>query len=122
MEAMPMDPAARSDIVEAQRDGDVFVSPVSAWELGLLIAKRRLGLGRPVQDWFADLLQLPGLQLAALSPRAAIEASFLPDGLHADPADRLLIATARQLDATLVTRDQAILAYAAAGHVKVRAC
>jgi PIN domain nuclease of toxin-antitoxin system len=122
MEAMPIAPAARTAISEAQQDGDVFISPVSAWEIGLLLSKKRLTLGRPVQDWFANLVALPGIQLASLAPGAAIEASFLPGVLHADPADHLLVATARHLDATLITRDASLLAYAADGHVKAIAC
>ena len=122
MEAMPLAPSARTAITEAQQDGEVFVSPVSAWEIGLLLSKKRLTLGRPVQDWFANLLALPGIQLASLAPAAAIEASFLPGELHADPADRLLVATARHLDASLVTRDASLLSYAAEGHVKAIAC
>jgi PIN domain nuclease of toxin-antitoxin system len=55
-------------------------------------------------------------------PEAAIEAAFLPGEPHRDPADRLLIATARQLRATLITRDELILAYARQGHVDAIPC
>ncbi|HEX5078714.1 MAG TPA: PIN domain-containing protein, partial [Geminicoccaceae bacterium] len=63
-----------------------------------------------------------GDRLTPLSPKVAIEAAFLRGNLHRDPADRLLIATARQLGATMITRDTAILAYAAQGHVDAIPC
>jgi PIN domain nuclease of toxin-antitoxin system len=65
---------------------------------------------------------MPGVRLTPLAPEAAIEAAFLPGPLHRDPADRLLIATARDLGAPLVTRDALILAYARQGHVDVIPC
>jgi PIN domain nuclease of toxin-antitoxin system len=67
----------------------------------------------------AESLALPGLRLAQLTPSIAILCHQLPGSLQADPADRLIIATAMELDATLVTRDAAILAYGDEGHIKV---
>ncbi len=104
--------------------GEVFVSPVSAWEVGLLAASRT----RPVafdpdpQAWFANLLAVPGVTLTPLTPEAAIESSFLPGRLHGDPADRLLVATARRLNVPLVTRDRRLRRYAKAGHVRILTC
>lgn len=72
--------------------------------------------------WFARLLTLPGIRLVPLTPHAAIASSLLPGRLHGDPADRLLLATARETGATLVTRDRKILAYAQQGHVKALRC
>lgn len=113
---------SRDAIRVAAQSGDVHVSPISAWEIGLLVAKQRLQLAVPPHDWFAELLAIPGLRLAPLEYSAAVQSSFLPGSLHPDPADRLLVATARHLDATLITRDASLLAYAAAGHVKAIAC
>ena len=62
------------------------------------------------------------MRLAPLSSKAAIAASCLPGQVHRDPADRLLIATARELGVALVTRDRRILDYAARGHVQAIAC
>ena len=101
--------------------GEVFVSPVSAWEIGLLAANPKSGVvfSPSPQAWFAALLAQPGVQLAPLTPEAAIESSFLPGEIHGDPADRLLVATARCMPASLVTRDGRLLEYGAAGHVRV---
>lgn len=60
--------------------------------------------------------------MLALEPDVALSASYLPGGLHRDPADRLLIATARALDVPIMTRDERILAYAGQGHVQAIAC
>jgi PIN domain nuclease of toxin-antitoxin system len=65
---------------------------------------------------------LPGVRPAPLTLEAAVLAAALPGDLHADPADRLLAATARELGCPLVTRDVRLLAYAAAGHLRAVAC
>ena len=102
---------------DAYRAGSaVFVSPITAWERGLLSAKGRLR--SPVQPlaWFERL------SIAALTPSMLVDSWFLPDTFHNDPADRILIATARALDLILVTRDRPILEYADKGHVRAIAC
>ena len=71
---------------------------------------------------FGDVIATAGVRVEALSPEVLIDASFLPGTLHRDPADRILIATARAFDLTLVTRDQTILDYARRGHVRALAC
>jgi PIN domain nuclease of toxin-antitoxin system len=102
----------------------VFVSPISAWEIGLLARRpqQALSFQPSALAWFDDLLALPGVRLVPLTHRAAIEASSLPGHFHRDPADRLLIATARELGVPLVTRDRRILEYARQGHVDAIAC
>ncbi|MGQ0664789.1 MAG: type II toxin-antitoxin system VapC family toxin [Pseudomonadota bacterium] len=102
--------------------GEVLVSPVSAWEIGLFAARSGVAFEPSPAAWFAAFLDRPGVRLAPLAPEAAIESSFLPGALHGDPADRLLVATARGLRASLVTRDPRLLAYAAAGHLRTIAC
>ena len=117
-----MSEASRAAIEEAAARGEVLASPVSAWEIGLLVAKGRIVLDLAAEGWFARFLGLPGVRLTPLTPAAAISSSFLPGAFHNDPADRLLVATARTVPATLVTRDARILAYAGAGHVRALAC
>ena len=124
LEQQPMSAASLDAIRDATRSGRVLVSPISAWEIGLLAQRprRALSFEPSPQAWFSDLLTLPGVRLTPLGHRAAIAASSLPGQLHRDPADRLLIATARELDVPLVTRDRRILAYAAQGHLRAIAC
>ena len=119
----PMKPEAVAAINSSFADGEkVHVSPISAWELGLLSAKGRLSAARSPKDLFAEAIATPGVRIEALSPEVLIDASFLPGVIHRDPADRILIATARKLDLTLVTRDRTILDYAREGHVRALAC
>jgi PIN domain nuclease of toxin-antitoxin system len=72
--------------------------------------------------WFERFLGLPGIRLTPLGVAAATSSSFLPEPFHGDLADRLLVATARTLPATLITRDAQILTYAGAGHIGALAC
>lgn len=114
-------------VVAAGLTDGVFVSAVSAWEVGLLARPRPSGAPAVVfkpdpQAWFARLLSQPIIKEAPLSARIAIESAFLPSPLHGDPADRLLVTTAREMDVPILTRDQRILDYAAAGHVQAVPC
>jgi PIN domain nuclease of toxin-antitoxin system len=74
------------------------------------------------ERWFANLFDFPGVQLADMSPDLLISSSYLPGQPPNDPADRILAATARELGATLITRDRALIDYGMQGHVAVVAC
>ena len=100
----------------------IFVSAFSAWEIGMLVAKGRMNITKLPLVWFDEVVRKMSAGVLETSPDILVSASFLPEPLHADPADRILIATAREHDLTIITRDRAILAYGAAGHVKVLAC
>ena len=115
-------PAGRSAIREASTAREVLVSPISAWEIGLLAAKGRLQLLPDAKTWFHDFLERPAVSTAPLESEMALDAWTLPGAFHGDPADRLLVATARALRIPMVTRDRHILAYGAAGHVDVIRC
>jgi PIN domain nuclease of toxin-antitoxin system len=106
----------------ATRNEPVLISPISAWERALLVAKGRLRSPVPPKLWFERALTLGGLGLAPMSPDILADASFLPEPLHRDPADRIIVATARALDLTIVTRDSLILDYSALCHVRALAC
>ena len=118
----PMAPEAVAAIEAAAAEGGVLVSPVTAWEIGLLVRKGRLSLDLPPLAWLDRFLALPGIRPTPLTPAAAVQSSFLPGSFHGDPADRMLVATARELGAVLVTRDRKILAYAEAGELQALAC
>lgn len=96
----------------------VNVAAISVWELGMLVAKGRLTLDRDVGEWVQAALSLPGMGLIALEPEIAVAASRLPGEMHGDPADRLIVASARHIGAVLITDDKLILDYAEAGHVR----
>jgi PIN domain nuclease of toxin-antitoxin system len=99
-----------------------YISPITAWEVGLLVARARLQLLITPQRWFARLFDVPQVKLADMSAELLIASSFLPGEAPRDPADRILVATARDLGAALVTRDRALVDYGAQGHVKVVVC
>ena len=112
-------PAARETITASATAGGVLVSAITPWEIAMLVQKDRLALGRDLAVWIDAALALPGIVLATIAPAIAIDSVRLPGQFHADPADRLIVATARHHGGTLLTADHAILAYGAAGHVRV---
>ncbi len=112
-------PAVRRRIEAAAQQQQLWVSAITPWEVGMLVARARLVLDRDVMDWLQAALALPGIRLAPLEPVVAVASTRLPGGMHGDPADRLIVATARQLGAVLVTADAALLAYGQFGHVQV---
>ena len=89
----------------------VCVSSISAWEVALLVKRGRLELAMPVGDWLAACEALPSVRYVPVDNRIALRSVLLPDPLHDDPADRIIIATALQLGATLITRDDKLRAY-----------
>jgi len=89
--------------------GSVRVHPLSVWELGMLVQKGRLSLAGPVERWVEEALAVEGVTLTPLTAAMALEAASLPDPFPGDPVDRMLVATARLLGATLVTADRRIL-------------
>ncbi|HUI18616.1 MAG TPA: type II toxin-antitoxin system VapC family toxin [Alphaproteobacteria bacterium] len=123
-EGEPIERSARGAVEAARSAGGVLVSPVSAWEIGLLVSKGRiLSLAPTPAEWLARFLAQPGVRETSLTTSAALASSFLPEPFHGDPADRLLVATARELAVPLLTRDRVILAYAAETRaVKVLRC
>lgn len=114
--------SAQDAIEQAEQEGiPVFVSPITAWEMGMLVAKGRIALLEPPLKWFSGLLEA-GVQLADFSPSILVDASFLPQSRLRDPADRVIAATARALGYRIMTRDRPMLEYAVAGHVQAIAC
>jgi len=105
----------RSKIEQAALEGWIYISAISPWEIGLLVAKKKLNLGSDVQEWVDRALGLQGVRLAPLSPKVAVDSTRLPGDIHPDPADRILVATARHLGATLVTADRVLLQYGERG-------
>jgi PIN domain nuclease of toxin-antitoxin system len=99
-----------------------YISPISAWEIGQLASHGRVQLLITPQRWFARLFESQGVQLAEMSPDVLIASSYLPGKPPRDPADRIIAATARDLGATLVTRDRALLGYGNQGHLSVAGC
>ncbi|MGD0548310.1 MAG: type II toxin-antitoxin system VapC family toxin [Terracidiphilus sp.] len=100
----------------------IYLSPFSAWEIGTLVAKGRLHLTLPPEAWFEALLAMPGVRLAALTPKLLISSTSLPGAFLKDPADRIIAATARLYGFRLITRDEKLLDYARQGHILATKC
>lgn len=125
VEGRAMTKASTNAIDRAAAASAVFISPVSAWEIGLLTRldrQNRLELGMDPLVWFGRIMSEPGAAEAPLTPEIAFASTRLPGEFHRDPADRFLVATARALNVPIVTRDKEIEAYARAGHVKLIRC
>lgn len=103
---------ARSVIERAAARDELRVSPVSVFEVCALHAAGRLRLPVPLEQWINGAMEPSGVRLAPLSPEAAVDAGGIGRSLVPDPLDRLIAATARQMDAVLVTSDSALLKYA----------
>ena len=101
--------------IDATREsGSVLISVISIWEIAFLVRLRWLTLNTSVNQWTEQALTLPGTSLLPFTPQIAIGSVDLPEPMHKDPADRILVATARIERLTLVTRDRDILTYAKA--------
>jgi PIN domain nuclease of toxin-antitoxin system len=103
------------DVIEANEDGVIGVSAISLWEIAKLVENERLELPVSLEKWFAQALNYPGVQIIELTPEIAAESTRLPGEFHRDPADQIIVATARVMKCKLVTSDEKILNYS---HVK----
>ena len=111
----------RQILLRAESRESIRISPASLFEVTALHTLGRVRLARPVEQWIEEALHVAGVRIAELSPSIAIDAGSIPRDALADPLDRLLVATARRLDATFLTGDRRILEYAAStGNVRVQ--
>lgn len=104
--------AARRAIERGQSKGDLSLSLISVWEVAKKVEKAQLVLDRPVDQWLELAVARPRLQLVELTRPILIESCKLPPPFHGDPADQFIVATARDRDATVVTKDERIRRYA----------
>ena len=121
-ESRRIGPRTRRLLNASARAGRLRVSPISAWEVSMLVSTRRLQLGLSCAEWVERASTVPGISVVPLTLESAVESSFLPGTFHGDPADRMLVASARLTGAVLVTADEGILEYARLGHVRATDC
>ena len=103
--------AARKVVDASLEKKEVFISSISAWEVALLVAKDRLKLTMDVATWIGKSERLPFLTFLPVDNAIAVKSVLLPEPLHKDPADRIIIATASNIGAAVVTKDEKILDY-----------
>ncbi len=97
--------------IQSNEDDIIGVSAISCWEVAKLVERGRLELSTPVEKWIEQALGYPGIRLLELSPEISIESTRLPGEFHRDPADQIIVATARIYDCPLVTSDGRIIEY-----------
>lgn len=107
----PALPASTRKLLDSSEQTGIGVSAISCWEVAKLVERQRLALPCSTFDWIQQALAYPGVRLLDLSPRISVESTQLPGPFHSDPADQIIVATARVFDVPLVTVDTKILAY-----------
>ncbi|MDF3835677.1 type II toxin-antitoxin system VapC family toxin [Cupriavidus basilensis] len=106
---------AKASIEKELDGGQILISSISAWEVAALVARERLVLSMDATSWFATVGQLEAVRIVPVDAEIAIKSVELPGVFHKDPADRMIVATARKFAVPLVTKDEKIRAYP---HVK----
>ena len=110
-------------LTEAYNSGlQTYVSPITCLEVGTLARKRRFKSHMTPQRWFETLMNLPGLERAEMPAELLMDSALLPGGIHDDPYDRIIAATAREYGYTVMTRDRALLDYGKEGYLSVFEC
>jgi PIN domain nuclease of toxin-antitoxin system len=100
--------SARQEIQDAST---IYVSSISAWEIGMLVQKGRLALSFSVDEWISLTSHLPKLKWIDVTPDIAVRSTMLPEQFHGDPADRIIVASAMSYDTILITADKKIQSY-----------
>lgn len=103
-------PASRA-VIETHRSSGLGISAISCWEVAKLVQFGRLQLRDPTAQWLEQALAYPGCRLLELTPRVAVESTTLPGEFHRDPADQIIVATARVWACPLLTADRKIVDY-----------
>lgn len=123
MNGDPMSEDSRASITAAQTGNlGIYVSPITAWEIATLVAKKRIQLTLAPEIWFDSLLGFAGVRLAAMPPKVLIASATLPGTPPNDPADRIIAATGRAFGYAVITRDGELILYAREGHIETIAC
>ena len=99
------------DLIGGGGEDGLLLSAISLWEFCKLLEKKRLGISCDPEAWMAEALAMPALHVAPLTPTVAYRSTVLPPPFHDDPADQIIVATAREENATILTKDQLIRAY-----------
>jgi PIN domain nuclease of toxin-antitoxin system len=103
--------STRQLIDTAAQEGTLYLAAISLWEISMLDKKKRILLEMPCLEWINQALALTHAQILSLTPSIAVESCYLPGDFHEDPADRLIVSTARVENLAILTRDTRILSY-----------
>ncbi len=111
MEPKKLSRKARAAIENTQRYSEILLSAISGWEFCKLLEKERIGISCDPEEWMSEALRMPKLRLVPLTPAIAYRSTILPRPFHDDPADQIIVATAREENATIISKDQLIRDY-----------
>lgn len=106
-------------IDQARSQSLLYISAISLWEIAMLAQKDKIAFAISLDEWIENVLSTPGLNLIDLNVPILVESCNLPNFEHKDPADRLIISSARSINSRLMTFDQKITDYAANGYLKI---
>lgn len=111
-------PAARNKINQTIEEKELYISAISIWEITMLAKKKRLIFQMPCLEWIDQSINFIGAEIIALTPAITVDSCNLPGKFHQDPADQIIVASARVFNLALMTRDERILQYARQKHLK----
>jgi PIN domain nuclease of toxin-antitoxin system len=103
--------AAEAAIDHERVGGEILISSISAWEIGMIVARGRVQLAMDVRAWLGEVERIDGVRFVPVDNGIGLSAATLPGEIHGDPADRIIVATSRHFQAALVTGDRKVLAY-----------
>ncbi|WP_437825253.1 type II toxin-antitoxin system VapC family toxin [Sorangium sp. So ce1153] len=118
MDGVKLSAEATRRIGRAAEAGELWIAAITVWEIAMLASKGRIRLSMPTREWVDTAIARSGVRVAPLDPSVAVDSVELPGEFHGDPADRMIVATARCRGATLVTRDRAIIDYGKTKNVR----
>jgi PIN domain nuclease of toxin-antitoxin system len=113
-------PSILNLINDSVKNNDIFIPAICLWEVAMSASKKRISLSEDTLSWIKKASAAPGISVYPLTAEIAYESTQLPGDFHGDPADRLITATARITDGTLITFDKQILKYSKEGFVKTQ--
>jgi PIN domain nuclease of toxin-antitoxin system len=111
MHPKKLSPKIRILLSSPDRYEELLLSAISPWEFSKLLEKERIGISCNPEEWIVEALDMPKLRLVPLSPAIAYRSTSLPQPFHGDPADQIVVATAREENATIITKDKLMQDY-----------
>jgi len=111
---------AQIQLIDHMREkASLYISAISIWEIALLVSRDRIALSISLDEWIKKITSIQGLNVMDLSVPILTQSCILPNYEYKDPADRMIIASARSMNAILMTLDQKIIDYADKGYLKI---
>lgn len=111
MSPKKLSPTVESLLSTPEHYDELLLSAISIWEFSKLLEKKRIGISCNPEEWIAEALDMTKLRLVQLTPTIAYRSTSLPQPFNADPADQIIVATAREENATILTKDRIIQKY-----------